>query len=65
MKARDIVAITIAVGLTSWGLVLMVGLGWRNKSLSEGGGEIFLAIATGLVASLATYMALQNKNGDK
>lgn len=59
---RDRIAAIIATGLVAWGLVLMLGLVWRGGKLSEGGGEIFLAIATGLVASLGMYFATKNGN---
>jgi hypothetical protein len=52
----------IASGLIGWGLVLLIGLSWRGKSLSEGGGEIFLAIATGLTTALGAYFATRNGN---
>lgn len=65
MKPKDRIAGIIAVGLVSWGLVLMLGLVWNGKSLSQSGGEIMLAIATGLVAALGMYFATKNGNGDK
>jgi hypothetical protein len=61
---RDRIAFVIAAGLIAWGLVLLIGLAWRGKSLSESGGEIFLAIATGLCTALGAYFATRN-NGDK
>jgi hypothetical protein len=64
MSPRDRVAFVIAAGLISWGLVLMIGLTLRGKSLSEGGGEIFLGIATGLATALGAYFATRN-NGQK
>lgn len=57
---RDKIALVIAVGLITWGLVLLGSLAWRNRSLAEGGGEIFLAVAAGLVASLTAYFARGN-----
>jgi hypothetical protein len=65
MSNRDRVAIVIAAGLVSWGGIAIVALAWRNKNFTEGGGEILLAIAGGLGASLATYFAISNKkNGN-
>jgi hypothetical protein len=63
MSSRDRVAIAIAVGLVSWGALAIIALAWRNKSFTEGGGEILLAIAGGLGASLAAYFATK-RNGD-
>jgi hypothetical protein len=60
MTPKDRIALAIVLGLITWGLVLMLGLTWRGKSLSEGGGEIFLAIATGLATSLGAYFATRN-----
>ena len=65
MKPKDRIAAIIAAGLVCWGLVLMIGLVWNQKSLSESGGEIFLAIATGLVAALGMYFATKNGNGER
>ena len=58
---RDRIALVIAVGLVSWGLAMLGLLAWTNRSLSEGGGEIFLAIAAGLVAALTAYFASNKK----
>lgn len=63
MSPKDRIAAIIATGLVSWGLVLMIGLVWNKQPLSESGGEIFLAIATGLVAALGMYFATKNGNG--
>jgi hypothetical protein len=64
-KPKDHIAAIVATGLVSWGLVLMLGLVWNQKPLSESGGEIFLAIATGLVAALGVYFATKNGNGER
>lgn len=61
-KPQDWVAIIIGTGLVSWGVILMVGLTLNKKPLSESGGEIFLAIATGLVAVLGVYFSRRNGN---
>jgi hypothetical protein len=64
LSSRDRVAIAIAVGLVSWGLIAIIALAWRNKNFTEGGGEILLAIAGALGASLAAYFATRrNGNG--
>jgi hypothetical protein len=60
MNARDRVALVIAAGLISWGLIAIVCIAWRNKSFTESSGEILLAIAGGLSASLAAYFATRN-----
>jgi hypothetical protein len=60
MSTRDRTAIVIAAGLVSWGLVAILCAAWRNKNFTEGGGEILLAIAGGLGASLAAYFAMRN-----
>lgn len=62
---RDRIALVIAVGLITWGLVMMAGIAWRNRPISEGGGEIFLAIAAGLVAALTAYFARGGNGGNK
>jgi hypothetical protein len=63
MKPKDRIALVISAGLISWGLVMIAGIAWRNRSLSEGGGEIFLAIATGLATALGAYFATRNGDG--
>jgi hypothetical protein len=63
MNPRDRVALIISAGLIAWGIVAIGCLAWRNKSFTEGGGEILLAIAGGLSASLAAYFATKDKNG--
>lgn len=65
MTARDKVAIIIAAGLISWGVLAIGGLAWRNKSFTEGGGEILLAIVGGLAAALAAYFAVTRNNNKK
>jgi hypothetical protein len=61
MNWRDRVAFVIAAGLVSWGLVAIIMAGWRNKSFTEGGGEILSIIAGGLGSSLAAYFATRNR----
>ena len=62
MTPRDRVALIIASGLVTWGVVAIIAVAWRNKSFTDSGGEILLAIAGGLSASLATYFATRNNN---
>ena len=65
MSARDRVALIIASGLVVWGLFMIVGLAWRNRSISEAGGELLLAVAGGLSASLAAYFATRSNGNQK
>jgi hypothetical protein len=65
MTSKDRVAIVIAAGLVGWGLLAIGGAAWRNRSFTEGGAEILLAIAGGLAASLAAYFATRNGNNHK
>jgi hypothetical protein len=65
MTSKDRVALVIAAGLVGWGLFAIAGAAWRNKSFTEGGGEILLAIAGGLASSLAAYFATRNNNQPK
>ena len=62
MTSRDQVAFVIAIGLVTWGVFMIIALAWRNKSISEAGGELLLAVAGGLSASLAAYFATRNGN---
>lgn len=57
MRWKDLIAALIAGGLVTWGIILMAGLAWRGTQLSKAGGEIFLAIATGLVTCLGVYFS--------
>jgi hypothetical protein len=57
MNWRDRTALVIASGLIAWGIIAIVAVAWRNKNFTESGGEILLAIAGGLSASLAAYFA--------
>ena len=63
MKPKDLLAMVIGAGIILWGLVTIVGLIWHGKSLSENGGEFFVAIGGVLAGSVATYLAA--RNGDK
>ena len=60
MNARDRVALVIAIGLVTWGVLTILGIGWHGRTISEGGGEILLAVAGGLTASLTAYFATKN-----
>ena len=60
MNARDRVALVIAIGLVTWGVLTILGIWWRGRTISEGGGEILLAVAGGLTASLTAYFATKN-----
>ena len=62
MKPRDRIALIIAVGLLTWGVIAIGGAVWRNKTMTKGGAEFFVAIGGALVAALVTYLA--SKNGD-
>jgi hypothetical protein len=62
MNAKDRVAMIIAVGVMAWGVLTIIGLMFSHKSLSEAGGEIFVAIGGGAIAMLATYFATKNNN---
>jgi energy-converting hydrogenase Eha subunit A len=65
MSNRDRVAIIIAAGLASWGIIAIGCAAWRNKSLGEAGGEILGLIAGGLTAALTAYFTRNNGNGQK
>lgn len=62
MTPKDRIAFTIAAGLVGWGIVALGIIGWRNKGFADAGGEIFVAIAGGLVAALGAYFATRNGN---
>ena len=63
MKPRDLLAMIIGVGVILWGLITIAGLTFRGKSISEAGGEFFVAIGGVLAGAIATYLAA--RNGDK
>lgn len=65
MNWKDRIALVIAAGLVSWGIIAIAFVGWHGKSFTDSGGEILLAIAGGLTASLATYFATKNDGGPK
>lgn len=65
MTPYDRVALIIASGLVAWGIAMIAGLAWRNKSISEGGGELLLAVAVGLTSSLTAYFATRNNGNHK
>ena len=65
MKPKDRIALIIAVGLITWGVIGLGGLVYRNKTLGETGGEVLVAIGGALVAMLATYLASNGKDNDK
>ena len=64
MKPKDRIALIIAVGLITWGVIGLGGLVYRNKTLGETGGEVLVAIGGALVAMLATYLASKDSNGN-
>ena len=61
---RDRIAMIISSGLVGWGLFAIVGAAWRNRSLTEGGAEILLAIAGALGASLTAYFVTKPDKKD-
>jgi hypothetical protein len=63
MTPKDRIAFVIVAGLIGWGALVIIGLAISKKSLAEGGGEIFVAIAGGLVSAVGAYFA--TRNGDK
>lgn len=62
MTPKDRIAFVIVVGLVGWGALTIIGLWFSHKSLSDSGGEIFVAISGGLVAALGAYFATRNGN---
>ena len=55
----------IGIGLILWGLITIAGLTFRGKSLSEAGGEFFVAIGGVLAGAVATYLAARNGDNHK
>ena len=55
----------IGVGVIAWGLITIVGLTFRGKSISEAGGEFFVAIGGVLAGAIATYLAARNGDNHK
>lgn len=53
----------VATGLITWGLLAIGGSIYRNRSLTEGGAEFFVAIGGAMAAMLVTYFT--TRNGDK
>jgi hypothetical protein len=51
-----IIASTIGLSI----VLTIAGLAWRNRSISEFGGEALIAIGSALVGSLATYMGTKS-----
>lgn len=62
MTPKDRIALIIVVGLITWGVLAIGGAFWRNRPLTEGGTEFFVAVGGALVAMLATYFASRNGN---
>ena len=65
MKPKDRIALIVAVGLVTWGVVAIGGMVWRNKALSEVGGEFFVGVGGAMVAMLVTYMATKHNGNGK
>ena len=61
MGPKDRIAWTVTIGLLVWGVLTIGGAIYRNKSLTEGGTEWFIAIGGAMVAMLVTYFT---RNGD-
>jgi hypothetical protein len=63
MTPKDRIAFVIVAGLIGWGALTIVGLWFTHKSLTDAGGEIFVAIAGGLLSALGGYFAVRNGKG--
>lgn len=60
MKPKDRIALVVVVGLITWGILTIGGAIYRNRSLTEGGAEWFIAIGGALAAMLVTYFTSKN-----
>ena len=60
---KGLVATIIAAALGGAMLVTIASLALRNKQVSEAGGDVLIAIASGLLVALGYYMG-SKKNGD-
>ena len=62
VKPKELLALIIGGGLILWGLVTIIGLVFRGKSLTENGAEFFIAIGGVMAGAIATYLA---RNGNE
>ena len=62
MDYRGIVASIIAGTIGTGFILIIIALAWRDKQLTDKGGEVLIALLGGLLMSLGYYMGSQNKH---
>lgn len=62
MNYKGIVAVIIAGTLGGSLMLTVVSLSWRDKPLTDKGGEVVIATVSGLLVALGYYMG--SKNGE-
>jgi hypothetical protein len=57
---------TIAGTLGASMMITIVGLSWRDKQVSEAGGQVLISMVSGLLVALGYYMGSKTngKNGE-
>ena len=53
---KGLVALVIAATLGASMMTTIVGLAWRDKQVSEQGGQVLIALTSGLLVALGYYM---------
>ena len=59
---KGVIALVIASTLGASVMVTIAGLAWRDKQVSEAGGEVLMAMVSGLLVALGYYLGSKNDN---
>jgi hypothetical protein len=65
MDYKGIVAMIIATTLGASMIVTIAGLAWRDKQVSEQGGQVLIALTSGLLVALGYYMGSKSNGGNR
>jgi hypothetical protein len=60
LNYKGLVAMIIASTLGASMMITIAGLAWRDKQVSEQGGQVLIALTSGLLVALGYYMGSKN-----
>lgn len=63
MDYKGIVAMVIAGTLGGGFMLIIVAMAWRDRQLTDKGGEVMIALVSGMLTALGFYLG--GKNGEK
>ncbi len=65
MDYRGIVAAIIAGTIGTGFIMIILALAWRDKQITDKGGEVMIALVSGMLMALGYYMGSQRNGGNK